>query len=236
MSKHLKRLAAPVVLGIPRKEKRWLAKSSPGPHPVDLSIPLIVALRDMLRICDYADEGRKIIGARKVQVDGRVVTDPKFPLGLMDTLSLLDTKEHYRVLLDIRGRLRLVKITKDEAAWKLARIENKHVVPGNRLQINFHDGRNLLLTKNDYSTGDVLKLGLPGQKVLAHYPLSSGAVALLIGGKHSGELATVTEYQITRGTQPNVVLFKEGFFTVKDNVFVIGKDTAEIKLPEVNVL
>ena len=236
MSKHLKRLAAPTTQGIPRKVHVWIAKASPGPHPVSMSIPLIVVLRDMLRICDYADEGRKLIGARKIIVDGRVVTDPKFPLGLMDVLSLPDLKEHYRVLLDVRGRLRLVRITDKEAKWKLARIENKHVVPGKKFQLNLHDGRNILLEKNMYRSGDVIKIELPGQKTLAHYPLTDGASALLIGGKHSGELGTVTEYQIRKGTEPNIVIFKEGFFTVKDNVFVVGTGTPEIKLPEVKVL
>lgn len=236
MSKHMKRLAAPRVLSVPRKEKRWIAKSSPGPHPVERSIPLIVAMRDVLGICDTADEGRKIIGARKITVDGRVVTDPKFPLGLMDVLSLVESKEHYRVLLDVRGRLRLVKITEAEAKWKLARIENKTALPKNLLQLNLHDGRNIRIEKNQYSTGDVLKLEMPGQKVLAHYALGEGSVALLVGGQHSGELGTITQYQKTRGMKPNTVHFKEGFFTVKGNVFVVGKGATEVRLPEVTVL
>jgi small subunit ribosomal protein S4e len=236
MSKHLKRLAAPVVLGIPRKTTVWVARSAPGPHPLERSVPLIKVLRDMLKYCDYADEGKKIIGSRKIHVDGKVVTDPKFPVGLMDVVSMPETKEYYRMLLDVRGRLRLVKATKEDAAWKLARIENKCVVPGRKFQLNFHDGRNILIEKSQFKTGDVLKLGLPEQKILAHYELGSGAVAMLIGGQHVGELATIKEYHIRRGTEPNIVQFNEGFTTVKENVFVVGKGTTEVKMPEVALL
>jgi len=236
MSKHLKRLAAPSVHGIPKKIHYWSVKASPGSHPIARSIPLIMVLRDILHYCDFADEGRKIIGSRKVQIDGKIVTNPKFPVGLMDVVSFPERKEHYRILLDIRGRLRLVKITKEEAAWKLIRIENKHIVPGKKVQLNFHDGRNMLFDNNQYSTGDVLKISVPDQKLLSHYALSEDAIAILVGGKHSGELATVKEYIIRRGTEPNIVLFKEGFSTVKENVFVVGKGTSEIKPPEVTVL
>jgi small subunit ribosomal protein S4e len=118
----------------------------------------------------------------------------------------------------------------------LVRIENKHTVPGSVFQINLHDGRNILIKKNEYSSGDVLKIELPGQKIITHYLLGEGAVALMISGKHSGELGTVTQCEIKRGTEPSTVSFKEGYFTIKKNVFVVGKGTAEIKLPEVSVV
>jgi len=40
MKKHLKRLNAPRTLNIKRKIKTWTIRSSPGPHPLEESIPL----------------------------------------------------------------------------------------------------------------------------------------------------------------------------------------------------
>ena len=44
----------------------------------------------------------------------------------------------------------------------------------------------------------------------------------------------LTQEQIEeRSTAPNLVRFKNGKLTVKDNVFVIGNKTPEVILPEV---
>ena len=55
-TKHIKRYAVPRTWLIPKKTKTWAVKSSPGPHAQDSSIPLMVALRDILKI------GETVIG------------------------------------------------------------------------------------------------------------------------------------------------------------------------------
>ncbi len=236
MKKHMKRLPAPRSWALSRKTDFWVSKPSPGPHPVERSLPVGLILRDMLHVCDTAREARHILNARHVFVDGRPVTDPKFPIGLMDVVALEETKAYYRMLVDTRGRMHLVPIEAAEAKWKLCRIEDKTTVRGGKTQINLHDGRNVLLEKNAHQTGATLRLGLPDQKVLGHYDLAEGATALITGGKHVGELGHVLAVQKTRNPRANVVSFKEGFSTDIDKVFVVGKEAAEVKLPEVSAL
>lgn len=236
MKKHMKRLPAPRSWAIPRKTDFWVSKPSPGPHPVDRSMPLGLILRDLIHVCDTAREARHILNARHVLVDGRAVTDPKFPVGLMDVVSLEETKAYYRMLVDRRGRMHIVPIGAPEAKWKLCRIEDKSTVRGGRTQINLHDGRNVLVEKDAHKTGTTLRVGLPEQKILGHYDLAEGATALITGGKHVGELAHVLAVQKTRNPRANVVTFKEGFSTDIDKVFVVGKETAEVQLPEVPAL
>ncbi len=236
MKKHMKRLPAPRSWAIARKTDFWVSKPSPGPHPIDRSVPLGVILRDMLRVCDTAREARHILNNRKVLVDGRAVTDPKFPVGLMDTLALEETKVFYRMLVDVRGRMNLMPIEAADGKWKLCRVEDKTTVRGGKTQLNLHDGRNVLLPKDAHKTGTTLKIGVPDQEVLGHYDLVEGAAALITGGKHVGELAHVQEVRKTRNPRANVVTFKEGFSTDIDKVFVVGKEAPEIKVPEVSVL
>ncbi len=236
MKKHLKRLPAPRGWGLSRKTDFWVAKPSPGPHATEASVPLGLILRDMLKICDTAREARHILNDRHVLVDGRAVTEPKFPVGLMDVLSLEDSKAHYRMLVDPRGRMTLVPIEAAEAKWKFCRIQDKTTVRGGKTQVNLHDGRNVLLAKEQYKTGTTLKLGLPEQKVLGHFEMAPGAAALITGGKHVGELAHVLQVQLTRNPRANVVTFKEGFSTDVDKVFVVGKETPELKVPEASAL
>jgi small subunit ribosomal protein S4e len=235
MGFHQKRLSASKVLSISRKEHTFVTRPSPGPHAKDASVPLLVAVRDELGLCDTAREARRIIGNREIVIDGRPTRDFKRPIGLMDTLSIPKTKVHYRVLLDRKGRIRLVSIDKSEATWKLARIESKTTVRGGRTQLNLHDGRNLLVEKDVYKSGDVLKLEVPSQKVMAHYPMEKGAVAMVISGAHTGEMSSITQQVPTRGSSEDLIEFTDGFSTIKSNVFIVGSDRAEVTVPEVSI-
>lgn len=236
MSKHLKRLAAPKVLPIERKTHLWAPKPSPGPHPAWRCIPLIIVVRDMLKYCDRAKEAKRIIGAREILVDGRPVRDHKFPVGFMDVISVPKMNEHYRVLLDKLQKLRLVPIDEKRSRWKLVRIENKTTIRGGKTQLNLHDGRNIVLDKDSYKTGDVLKIEVPSQKVLSVFELQKGNLAMIIGGKHAGVIATIEKYEITRSPKPNIVWFKEGISTTKENVFVVGRTAPEVMVPEVKAV
>ena len=236
MKKHLKRLPAPRTWTIPRKTDFWVVKPSPGPHAIDASVPLGLILRDMLKVCDSAREARHILNNRGVHVDGRVVTDPKFPVGLMDVLSLQETKVNYRMLVTTRGRMALVPIEDGDAKWKLCRVEDKTTVRGGKTQLNLHDGRNVLLPKDAYETGTTLKIHVPDQRVVEHYELDKGAPVLVTGGQHVGQIAHVLEIQRTRNPKANIVTFKEGFSTDIDKVFVVGKEASSIKVPEVSAL
>jgi small subunit ribosomal protein S4e len=232
MSKHLKRLAAPRAWSIQRKKYVWVTRPRAGPHPLERSIPLLILLRDFLHHANTAREAKKIIAKGEILVDCKKVKDHKRPVGLMDTISIPKLQEYYRMLLDAKGKLRLVKIPLEKASWKLVRIENKTTVRGGRTQLNLHDGRNILLENPKYKTGDTLKIELPSQKILEHYPLEKNSLGLVIGGKHSGKIAKIISYEITRASQPNLVKL-EGFSTVKHNIFVIGSESSEIILPGV---
>ncbi|MBI2078117.1 MAG: 30S ribosomal protein S4e [Euryarchaeota archaeon] len=234
--KHMKRIAAPRALILPRKEKKWVYKVSAGPHPVERSIPLAVVVRDHLHLCETGREARRIIGAGDVTVDGAAQKDHKFPVGLMDVVSVPKTKQTFRILLDHHARLIPVEVKGDEARWKLARVENKTTVTGGKTQINLHDGRNILVPKDQYKTGDVLKLEVPTQKVLGTHKLGAGSLGLITGGAHAGEVAPIKAVEVKKGPYPNMVVLtnKEGteFRTIKDYVFPVGEKTAEVKIPE----
>ena len=232
MKKHIKRMAAPRSWAVPRKTSHWVTKPRPGPHGTSEAIPLLGVVRDMLKLCDNSREARFIIGSRAVLVDGRVVTDYKFPVGLMDVVTLVKTKQSYRMLIDYKARLLLVGIEDAEKGWKLARIDGKTTNKKGMAQLNLHDGRCIQLPKDQYKTGDVLKLEVPSQKIMKAFKLEKGNMAFLIGGSHPGTIQTIEDYQIKRGSASNIVTFKEGFGTVKENVFVIGDKAPEIRTPE----
>ena len=239
MSKHMKRLAMPRSWKIHRKTSKWVPKPLAGAHAADASVPLGLALRDYLRIVDTMPEAKTVIGNREILVDGTPASSHKTPVGLMDIISIPKLEKHYRVVLDSHGRVVLSEVAANQATWKFCRIENKTVVSGGRLQLNLHDGRNVLVKETGYKSGDVVKLALPDQKILAHYSFGKGMTALITGGSHVGEFAKVVgDEQKIRSTRANLVPLQAGdaaFATVKPYVFLVGKDKPEIALPEVNV-
>ena len=232
MSDHLKRLAAPRSWPLKRKLNVWTTKQSAGSHSVEESVPAAVMLRDILKVCDTAREAKRIVGNRDCLVDGKAIRSVKAPIGIMDVVAIPAMDLYYRVVLSDKGKIAVVPISKDEASWKLVLIENKTKVAGGKLQINLHDGRNIILDENKYKTGDVLKISVPDQKIEDVYELKSGATVLIFRGQHAGKTAVVSEYVVTKDASANVVMFKDGSETVKSNVFVIGEKKAEITLPE----
>jgi small subunit ribosomal protein S4e len=199
-------------------------------------MPIMVIIRDMLHLCDTAAEGVKLLHAREIKVDGRVVTNHRFPVGLMDVVSIPKLGQNYRVVIDENNKLRLVSVPTGKEAWKLCRIEKKTTLPGGKTQLNLHDGRNVIVAKDGWKSGDVVKLEVPSQKILETYKLAKGNIVLVIAGAHAGQLETVEEYIITRSSAPNLVKFKDGTVTVKENIFVVGAKTPEISLPEASAL
>ncbi|MCL2032999.1 MAG: 30S ribosomal protein S4e [Methanomassiliicoccaceae archaeon] len=232
MSDHMKRLAAPGTWPLKRKVAVWATKQSPGAHSLGSSMPAVMVLRDMIKVCDTAREAKRIIGNRELFVDGVAVKNPKAPIGLMDVISIPKMKLSYRMLLTDKGKLTLVPIGEDETEWKLCRVEGKTKISGGKIQLNLSGGRNIILDANMYDSGDTLKINVADQKVIDRYPLADGASALIINGALAGKIETVAEYVVVKGPADNVVKFKSGKETVKRNVFVIGSSKPEIKLPE----
>jgi len=237
MSRHLKRLNAPRTLQLHRKEETWTVRSLPGPHPLEKSIPLGLIIRDYLKLVDNLREAKRIIANGEVLVDGVKRKTHKFPCGLMDVISIPKMKKDYRVLFDKGGKLTLVPIASKDASWKLCRIENKTIVKGKQIQLNLHDGRNKLIKKDEYKTGDVLKISFKDKKIDDTFKFEKGTVSMIIGGSHIGEVANIEDVEVISSSKSNLTKMKgkTNFSTLQEYVFPIGKAKPVIELPEVKM-
>jgi len=243
--RHLKRKPAPEFWPIHRKEAVWTVKPNAGPHPISRCIPLTLVLRDVLGVAKTRSEAKTIIHEEKILVDGKVQREELFPTGLMDVVSIPDVEKWYRVLPYEKGLL-LHPISKDEATFKLCRIEGKTVLTGGNVQLNLHDGRNMLVKVKDpskpeedvFNTLDTLKVSLPNQEILGLMKLAEGAPALIVGGKNAGKHGKIVAIeQRTMQKRKNSLVMVEDergnrFQTTVDYVFVIGDKQPHISLPE----
>ena len=132
MSRHQKRVTVPVSWPIARKTHVWVAKTSPGPHSSADSMPLVIVIRDLLKLVDNAREAKRILYEGKVLVDGKAQTDYKLPVGIFDVITLPLLDQQYRMLKDEKGMFYL-SLLESGVARKLARVENKTIINGKKL-------------------------------------------------------------------------------------------------------
>ncbi len=192
-TRHLKRIAIPKAIPLTsKKENTWLLKAHPGPHPAKFSMPLAVLLRDILQIAKTGKEAKNILNARAVKVDGKVRTEAKFPVGLMDVISMESADKYYRLNVDSKGRLAVQELSKGEITKKLVKVVKKHTIKKGKINLTFHDGKNLI-ADNNVHVGDSVVITLPDAKFNTLVKLQVGARCLITEGKHAGMVAILKE-------------------------------------------
>lgn len=227
MSKmHLKRIVAPKTWILSRKDNKFVTRPCAGPHSVAFSIPVSFLLKEV-GFASTTNEAKKILNNKVVLVDGRRIKDSKFPVGLMDTVSVKDVSGFFRVVLDEKGRLKILPVKESEVNIKLCRVNNKTMVRKNKLQINLFDGKNILSDDNKIKTCDSVVLELPSQKIKDVLKFEKGALVLLVGGSHMGSFGVID------GIKENVIAIKSDnlkFNTQRRFVFVVGRDKEVVQL------
>ena len=221
---HLKRINTPKTWNISRKQAVFIARPRPSGHPLAEVLPLAVILRDVLNVGATAREIRVLLNAGEVMVEGKTRKDPRHPVGLLDEVFFPMTQERYRVAIDAKGRLAVLKAKAGE--HKVRRIKAKHKSKG-RMQVTFHDGTLLIAEE-----GTPLRVGdsaiLDGKVLKEHFPLECGAYILLTGGSHRGDQGVVE--QVHEGN----IVYKsmKGIIrkTPKKNAFVLGKGKSALAI------
>lgn len=226
---HQKRISAPISWPVNRKTHKWAVRPISGPHSKKRCVPLAIVLRDMLKLGDNIKEIRYMLNSRQVIVDEEVIRDHKFPVGIFDVVSIPAIKKHYRILLNPRGKF-ILRPIKDSKV-KLCRVNDKTIVKGGAVQLNLHDGSNVI-GSNEYRSGDSVVLKLPERKIVKRLEYKPGNLVMVVGGRHSGEIGTIKEMRVIRSSQPNMVTVKNDkeFEIIKDHVFVIGTNKPDIDL------
>lgn len=244
-SRHLKALAAPEFWPILRKEYKWVVKPIPGPHAIERSIPLLILVRDVLKYAKTSSEARRLIAEGNFKVDGRIRRNYKYPIGPMDVIEIPKTSEFYRVIPVPTKVLGLVKITPEEARVKPCRIEDKTTIKGGHIQLNLHDGRNVVIRVADpknpvedtYDTLGTILLSLEDSRIIDYIPPEKDVIAIVIGGRNVGRVGRIVEVipgALKKRKHIVTLQDKSGntFQTSLEYVFPIGRDKPIITLPE----
>jgi small subunit ribosomal protein S4e len=232
--RHLKRLNAPKHWMLDKMGGAWAPRPNTGPHKLRACMPIIIILRNRLK---YALNRREVIQVcmeRLVQVDGKVRTDPKFPAGLMDVVTLGPAEkafdksasiDRFRIIYDHKGRFVLHPITAAQAATKLCKIKRAQLTSKKIPYVVTHDGRTIRYPDPEIKVGDTCVLDLKTGKIIERIKNEVGTTVMVIKGRNTGRVGELLAVEKHPGAF-NVCRVKDAignsFSTRFENCFVIG--------------
>jgi small subunit ribosomal protein S4e len=177
---HLKRRAIPKTWPIAKKGTKYIVV------PSENGLPVLVAIRDILKFAQDRKETKKILDAGLVSVNGRIIKEEKYALKLFDVLKLKD--KFYRLGI-ANKRSAFEEIKEKEANSKVVKIIGKKILPGKKIQINLEDGRNYL-TKEKFKIGDSALIDFK-EGIKRFIPLKEKSKVLIEKGKHIGKIGII---------------------------------------------
>jgi small subunit ribosomal protein S4e len=218
----LKRIASPKWWPIERKTKKFVIVPR-GPYLREFSLPLVVFIRDVLKIAETRKEASLIIRKGEIIIDGKKRRDPNFGIGLFNNIEIPSLKKVYRAI--PKKGLSFIEVPEKEAKLKICKIIDKKTLRGKKTQINLNDGRNILTNEN-YSTQDSLLIELPEQKIIDHIKFAENSTCIIFKGKNAGKIGKIKAIEKDR-----ILMGDEKTIEVpKDFVMVVGREQPLIKL------
>jgi len=174
---HLTRTQVSRRLPVPRKGTKYLARASSHFRE---GVPVVVALRDMLKLARTSKEVKKMVNDKLIKINGKEVRDIKESLRLF---GVLEADKIYEVIILPTGRF---KLEETKSTSRFCKIVNKTVLRKNKVQLNLHDGTNIISDKKDkINVGYSVELDFNG-KIKNILPIEKGKKVFVISGGSLG--------------------------------------------------
>lgn len=174
---HLKRHKVPKTWPIPRKGTVYVVTPS---HNSNNGLPILIALRDILKIGKTRKEAEKVLRAESVRVNGKLVKSERYSLGLLDIVDVGENS--YKLVL--KDKKFSLEETKDKS--KISKVIGKKILSKSKVQINLSDGRNFEASEK-VNVGDSILFNLESKKIEKVIPMREGSRVIVTSGSHLGE-------------------------------------------------
>ncbi len=191
---HLKRQEVPKSWPVYRKGTKYIIRPDSN---LESGIPLLVILRDMIKIVQNRKEARRVIFLKQISINNKIPKDEKNPVLLFDTISLIPAKKNYRMDLSEKGKFELKEISESEINRKVAKVVNKKILKGKKVQLNFQDGRNVLSDIN-CGVNDSVLINFMEKKIEKCLPLKENSKVVVFVGKHSGKRGNIKSLDMNK--------------------------------------
>ena len=180
---HLKRNKLEKFWSIPRKGTKYLAVAC---HNQKESVPLVVIMRDMLKLVKNKKELKKILNEKQIKINQKEIRETNYPVCLFDIINLPNIKKNYKASLSKTKKMIFEEISDKESQAKILKVINKKLLPNKKIQFNLMYGENII-SNEKIKTGDSILLDLKNKKIIKIIPMEAGRKAFVIKGKHMGK-------------------------------------------------
>lgn len=191
---HLKRQKTPKNWPIPRKGSVYVVRPS---FNFKNGVPILIILRDILKVAQNRKEVKKILHKKQILLNNNPVKEEKNNALLFDVIKILPFKKSYRVELSENGKFKINEINENEANKKIAKVINKKILRGKKVQINLSDGRNFI-SDIKCDTNDSILINLKEKKIEKCLPLKEKSNAAVFEGKHAGKKGVINKIYLDK--------------------------------------
>lgn len=182
---HKTRKSSTTKLPIQRKGTKYIARAS---SHIQNSVPVVIAVRDMLKLAKTANEVKEMIKKKILKINGRAVKDYRQSILLF---NILEADKAYE--LSILPTKKFVFVPTKHKDQRICKVTNKRLVSSGLIQLNLHDGTNLI-TKEKVNVEDTVYLDF-NNKIKKHVPLEKGKDVFIFSGKYAGQSAKVADLE-----------------------------------------
>ncbi len=218
--RHLKSLYSPIYYAISKKHNKYTTKMSCGRHTKDKAIPLLLFIRDKLNLSDKKVEIVKIVKQGLIKVNGKVIKDYKYPIGLNDIVNIDKLDKNYKISIDKKAHFSFEEIDKKNKIARICKVIKKYKIKKGIIMLGLHDGTNIK-GKDNININDSVILNEKKEidKIL---PLKKNAKCFIIDGVHVGDNGTLEEIKSIEDKKQVIIKKQDAEFeTSLKNIMVI---------------
>lgn len=174
------------------------------------SVPLVIAIRDMLNLASTSKEVKGMIHNKKLKINGKIAKTLTDPISLF---SRIEADKNYLLTILPTGRFSFVETKENQRKLK---INGKRLVTGKKLQYSLHDGTTVTSDK-EFSVGDTLIIN-DENKIVKHIVFDKGKEVFAFKGSYIGKEGKI---QSISGDKVTVKFDKEEAVVEKSHIIAI---------------
>lgn len=169
-------------LPLARKGTKYIAYASRNNSN---AVPLVVAIRDMLKLANTSKEVKGMIHNKIIKINGKNAKSLNDPICLF---SILNLDKNYILTILPTGRFAFEETKETSRRLKIIR---KTAVKNNAIQYTLHDGTSLLADKK-FSVGDTIIVNFEN-KLVKHIGFEKGKDVFVFSGSNIGKMGKIKE-------------------------------------------
>ena len=216
---------------VKRKNVTFTTKPNCGSYRREFVVPIVVLLRDELKVVRTLKEAKYVVNNTEIEINGKIVKDVKFPVGIFDVVCLKKSGERFVVLLNKYNKISLIP-TQENSFYM--RVGGKSILRMGKFQINTENGYNFCVDKKMFDkikVSDTIEYNFVDKKIEKVIPFKKNSLAYIFSGKFVGnfcKIIDITSYNGLSKKRVDIEVNSETHSTAKEYCLVLG-DSENVK-------